>query len=419
MERLYTLYSRYTANTVLTGSAVMFAGSMLVNVGAYLFHVIVGRILGVEKYGELATLLSLFFILNVPAMVIQTVLTKYFASYKAKRSFGEARQLYEKSVVALLAIGILGFIIFLPFISSVSEYLKLSRPDNLLILYGILLTYLLSTVSLSALVGFQMFFATSLMQVITVFVRLALSAAGAFLGVSGALWGNVGSNILGLLLFIIPLRFIFKSPKKSVGFSIRSTINYSIPTLFAMLGMTLLYSQDVVLIKHFFPASVAGIYSSLNLFGKIIFFASSAVAGVVFPIITERKELHLSYQHVVSGALIGVAVISFAIVGVYFVGSKTVVTALFGEAFGKASEYLALFGVFMAFVTISNLLVYICLAANKLAVAGIVMVASILQIIAIYLSHDTLTSVIYVNISISALLSLVLLVYYRYGPQNQ
>src|SRR5476649_2490100 len=84
MEVVKKIIKRLSGNTVFTGSAVMFTGSMFVNFLSYLFHVVIGRILGVERYGELATLLSLFFILNVPSLVIQTVLTKYFASYKAK-----------------------------------------------------------------------------------------------------------------------------------------------------------------------------------------------------------------------------------------------------------------------------------------------------------------------------------------------
>jgi O-antigen/teichoic acid export membrane protein len=417
MYRMHKLVSRFTGSKVLTGSSIMFAGSMIVNFGAYLFHVVIGRILGVEKYGELATLLSLFFILNVPSMVIQTLLTKYFASYKARNAYGEARQLFEKSAFGILFLGIVGFILFLPFIPAVSQYLALSRPDNLIVLYLILLSYLVSTVSISALIGFQMFFASSAVSVIITFLRLAFSAFGATLGVFGALWGSVGSNIIGLILFMFPIRFIFRESKKSIGFSKRNALSYSIPTLFSMLGMTLLYSQDVVLVKHFFPAATAGIYSSLNLFGKIIFFASSAVAAVVFPIITERRELKKTYQNLVYGALIGVFILSFGIVGVYFVGSSFMVTLLFGKSFQVAAGYLAIFGIFMAFITISNLLVYICLATNKLRVGMLVMAASILQIIGIYAFHASLLNVIYVNISISVLLFFSLLGYYRYGKE--
>ena len=60
------------------GGLVVMGGAMAANVSAYLYHLIVGRILGPVAYGELAALLALFFILNVPSSVLQTISVKFF-----------------------------------------------------------------------------------------------------------------------------------------------------------------------------------------------------------------------------------------------------------------------------------------------------------------------------------------------------
>ena len=64
------------------GSLIILVGSMLANVGAYAYHVLVGRLLGPVIYGEFSALLSLFYIINIGSGVVQTILAKFFHSFE-------------------------------------------------------------------------------------------------------------------------------------------------------------------------------------------------------------------------------------------------------------------------------------------------------------------------------------------------
>ena len=92
------------AHPFIKGSAIMFGGTMVTNVLAYLYHLVVGRILGPVGYGELAALLSIFYILNSPSIVIQNILVKFFSQLKAKQDLGQAKRLFLRITRYLLLI---------------------------------------------------------------------------------------------------------------------------------------------------------------------------------------------------------------------------------------------------------------------------------------------------------------------------
>jgi len=103
MKRAFSYLSHYAAHPFVKGSAIMFGGTMIANVLAYLYHLVVGRILGPVGYGELAALISIFYILNSPSIVVQNILVKFFSQLKAKRDYGQAKRLFLR-ITRLLAI---------------------------------------------------------------------------------------------------------------------------------------------------------------------------------------------------------------------------------------------------------------------------------------------------------------------------
>src|SRR3989344_4649113 len=64
-----------------SAGSVIFAGSFIVNVLNYVFTLLMGRLLSVEDFGEVAAILSLFLIVSVPA----TALTMFMSRESASR----------------------------------------------------------------------------------------------------------------------------------------------------------------------------------------------------------------------------------------------------------------------------------------------------------------------------------------------
>ncbi len=415
MKKIQLFFFSLFTNPIARNSFIMMAGNMIANISAYLYHVVVGRILGPDKYGELSALLSLFYILNVPAAVLQTVFTKYFAVYKARKEFGKAKHLLFTSIRITAVIGAVGVGVAVLVSPSVASFLHIEEQYAFILLYINLVTSIFGTLIGGALQGLQLFTGSVIAVNVNMAMRLGLGYWWSSAGVMWALAGSVVATVAGCLIALYPLRFLLKQQRQKVTLSGREIAGYAVPTFLATLGITTIFSVDVVLVKHFFPPSVAGIYSSLSVLGKIVFFATSSIGQVLFPVVAERKELNQSHDKVVYVALLCIAGVSFAICAVYALFPSLVVHVLFGKAFEGATEYLGWFGVFISFFTIANTITTICLAAGKLKVWIFPLAALSLEVLGITLFHDTILSVIWVNTGITLLLCCTLLLYYRYA----
>ncbi len=404
---------KFISHPLLRHSAIVFAGSTGANIAAWLYHLFIGRILGTESYGELAALLSLFYIFNVPSSVLQTVLVKFFSVMKARNDYGQAKSLFILTTKKILIFEAIGLILIFPLSKLVSSFLNISSSINVIWLYLIFATFIISIANGSAMQGFQLFSAFSILTVIGTMLRLVFGIAFAFYGVGWTLISNIFSNIVGYILSFIPLRFLIKQKEEPITINRRDAFGFSIPAFFTTLGTTLLFSQDVLLVKHFFTSHEAGIYASLSVLGKVIFYASASISFVLFPILSERKETGKPHTHLVVIGMSLIGSMCLALTLLYFFFPQYVVLT-FGKGFFGAAPYLGPFAIFISFFSLSSILINTLLALDKVYVWVFAILASFLQIVLINFFHDTIYQVINVNIAISVALFLSLLIYYVY-----
>lgn len=417
MKTVTALIRQILGHSVAKSSLIVLTGSMVANFFAYLYHLIVGRILGPVRYGELAALLALFYLFNVLSLGIQTVLTKYFSNFKAHQDNGKAKGLYVVATKWMLVVELAGFLILTLFLDTLTLFFNISDRMNLIWLYLIFSSYFISVVQLSIYQGFQMFFIQNVLVNVGSILRVATGVAGALFGVGATLIANIFTNITMYLVGFIPLQSILRVKSSPVQLNTRNFVGYSIPAFITTFGLTALYSQDVLLVKHFFPPKEAGIYSSLAVLGKVIFYASSALGFVLFPVVAERKELRRGHKKIVWLALATVAGISLLLTTFYFLFPKLVVDLLFGKAFYEAIPYVGYFGLFITFYSLSSLLFSVNLAAENTRVWLFAAIGAVAQTILIWMYHTTLLNIIFVNLALSAGLFFLLLLYYSYAKE--
>ncbi len=414
MRKFFSYLNSTLTGALVKNSAIVLSGSVLSNAMAYLYHLFVGRILGPVQYGEVAALLSLLYILNVPAQVIQTVLVKYFSELKANGEFAKAKYLFLYANKFLILVCIAGAVVFLPFIGIIKDFLHIQHAIYFVWLYLILAFFFISMAGGSLFQAFQKFTLISVLTNFGMFLRLVLGIISAFFGVGAILFSNVVSNVVGYLVMILSIKSLFKEPVQKFSLDKRRILNYSIPTFIITLSVTALYSQDVLLVRHFFSATDAGIYSSLAVLGKVIFYASSALSFVIFPVVAERKILKQGYHRVLLSGLAGISLISLPLTGVYFIFPRFVVDLLFGPAFYGAEPYLGMFGLFISFFSLSSLLLTVSLASGKTSVWILALGASLGQGALIWIFHDTLSTIVFINLIVTAILFISLLLYSWY-----
>ena len=73
----------FNKNSLEANSTLLFILMMGANVLNYFFQIIVGRMLTVEEYAVVNTLLSIITVFSVPCAAITIVAAKYIAVYRA------------------------------------------------------------------------------------------------------------------------------------------------------------------------------------------------------------------------------------------------------------------------------------------------------------------------------------------------
>ena len=114
--------------------------------------------------------------------------------------------------------------------------------------------------------------------------------------------------------------------------------SFPIAISFALTGAML--AGDLVLVKHFFSAEIAGEYSVASNLGKAAFFISGAVSGIVFAVVIRKLNEGVNELPVILLSVFVAAGAGSVIILLSFLFPVEIITTLFGE------RYIASIGLF-------------------------------------------------------------------------
>jgi len=382
------------SNSLLRDSAIIFAASMISNVLNYAFQLYMGRALGPADYGIFASIVSLLYIVAVPASTISVSITRFVSGFMGKKELGKAKYLFFRGMKKVTIFGAVGFAIIAVLSPYISSYLNIPYISPVVILGLIFFMSVLTPLGNGTLQGLQRFKWLGAVQVTNSFVKLALGIALVSLGfgVSGALFSLVLAGIAGFALATLFLRDILK--KKAQKFDKNSIISYSYPVFMSLLFINIMSNIDVVLVKHYFADVDAGHYAAAALIGKIVLFASGAITGVMFAKAAELKAKGMATRKILYESMLYIFSICFAVVSVYFIAPHFVLSLLFGASYIDAVPLIGLFGLAMGFFALSNALVQYNLALKNTKFIWVLFFAVIIEIAMISLFHDSLLTVV-------------------------
>lgn len=410
----------YLKHPLTVSGLLVFGSTFLGNIFAYLFNTFSFRLLGPADYGTFAAVMAVIGITGIFSQSLSTGVVKFVSEFKGKNEPEKVRVLWQSLSQTFFFVGAIVFLIFLLGRNHLAGFLNLSYPTAL-VWVGLYLWFsFLQTINLGTLTGLQNFNFMAAAGFLGSFLRFALGGLLIFLGgrVNGAVLGVSLAVFLVYLFTLIPLKTFLKRGGHFNWFSWPKFFRFSLPTLFSLWGITSLANTDVVLAKKFFDAESAGIYAFAALVGRVVLFASSSVAMMMFPIVSERAAGGRRYKHLLYGVLLITLVISLSINAVYFLLPRFVVqlfSAFSHAAFG-AAPYILWLGFYYLLYSLCNVLINYYLSLHKTLVASALPVgAALLQIILILNFHRNFLEVIYSSmISATLLLGGFLLYFFFY-----
>lgn len=404
-------------NQLLQGSFVLFIGSALASFGNYLYHLLMGRMLGPIDYGVLASLISLAYLFNIPIGTLNMVVVKYVSQLRGKKELAKINYLYAWLTKKLLLFSVTGCLLLVIASPLMAAFLHFDSVLPLLMMIISSLIAVFANVNTATLQGFLRFGWMSLAGIVQAVLKVGGAVLLVWLGwkVLGAVAAALLAGLTGLILTIFLVKKLLKRKSQKQTVNIREIYRYSLPVLFSNLAFTSLYTTDILLAKHFLAASDAGFYAALAVLGKIIFFAAGPIIMVMFPMISERHANDRKFGKLFNLSFGLVCLVCLGISLIYLLFPKLMISILYGPQYLVVADKLWLFAIFLSLYSFAYLLMNFFLSIKKTKVVVLPVMAALTQAIFIFVFHQDLDQIVLVSIIILFLLFAGLLVYYLFN----
>lgn len=396
-----------------------FLATGVFNLGNYVYHLLMGRILGPEQYGALESVISVFYIVSIPFFPLTLVTIKFVSSYKGQKDRKLLSSFYNYIKGKILLYGAIATLALLILSPLITKFLHLPNVYlSILIALGFFIG-LFAMLIKGTLQGLLNFFALFVSNTIESLTKLLTAVILVFIGL-GALGGFSAAVIALLAGLVVAYLFIKREKFTSVStFKEGDKIfKYSIPVFFTTLGFTSLFTTDVILVRNLFSGVESGYYAALSVLSKIIFFGTAPITMVLFPLVSEKHASGKKYKSLLIISIALTMAIAGVVVLLYYLFPSLMVSLLFGTSYIKIAPLLGAFGVFIAIYSLTFLLANFYLSIHKIKVYILVLCASILQIVLIFLFHSSLLEVINMSILANILLLISLLGYYPFAMRR-
>lgn len=407
---------------LVAGSLVLFTGTGFASLANYLYHLLMGRMLGPSVYGELESVIAVLYLLIILSTTLALVTAKFTADLKGKNNSPGIKYLFSYFTPRLILWGGIISLLLILISPLVGSFLHLKTVIPLVLgslYFFTCLPLAFNRGILQGMLKFKEMAATTICENGLKLIIAVILVWGGF-RLNGAVASLFLSGLIAWAFTVKTLAFLRKVLPQATNLNRQRIFHFAIPALINNLAFTSLYTTDVILVKHFFNSYEAGWYAALAVLGKIIFFAASPITAVMFPLVSNHKSQNKNYRHLLFGSLALVFLICLGAELIYWFFPQLMVRIMFGNDYLPISPLLAWMGAFISFYSLAFLVTNFFLSADKTGVVFLPVIAGLAQVIFIGLFHQTLQQVIIVSTAVSGLLlgSLILFYWHDYSKTS-
>lgn len=388
----------------------MVGGSTVVNGLNYVYHLLMGRILGPVDYGTLASIYSLLYVISIVPISASFAIVKFVSDAKTKNERSGVYTLLNKFVFRL---AIFVSIIILLASPLLANFLHIREIVSVALVAPITFLSLVTLVNQASMQGMLKFFGVVGPNLTNAIGKLIFGLILVYVGFSvpGAVFGIFLALIISYFYSVSLKKDLFNASPRAGSFTIRKFVGYSLPVLVQAFCFTAFFTVDVILVKHFFSPLEAGLYAALSTLGKIVYFAAQPVTAAMFPIVSGRRSRGESYRGVFFISFAITIAISLGIMAVYWLFPDLAIGILYGKDYLAAKSVLVWMGGFMVFYTANYILSSFLLSVDRTRIIYLTVVVAIGQIVGIYLWHSSLLEVVQVSLASQLVLFICLSLY--------
>ena len=318
---------------IVSGSMVLLSGSTLAMVLNLAYNVAIARFLGPGGFGHATVVYTLLTLISAATLSFQIIAAKVVAQQtSAEAKSAVYRALHRASWICGIAVAVL----VVTFRGPLTSYLNLPSPVLVdLLAVGAAFYVPLGTRRgyVQGAFGFRSFAANLVLEgAIRLFGSLLMVMLGT--GVTGVIAANAAA-MAGSWLAIAP-KLAAPAPNPV---RVAAAFREFSQALAFFAGQVVINNCSIVLVKHYFPATEAGIYAAIAMVGRVIFTLCSAVVYSMFPLVAGTTAEERKKVNVLATALLLVAGLGSAMALALRVMPVRVWAMLFGAQFRMAGHY--------------------------------------------------------------------------------
>jgi hypothetical protein len=285
------------------------------------------------------------------------------------------------------------------------EILEIESTAAVAVALASLVTALAVPISFGVLLGYQRFAVVAALYVLPFAVRLALLAVAAAAGyrLGGAVVATAASALATAAVALWLVRAPLMRAARSARPSLTPFLRYLWPVFVGLLGIAVLTTADLLIVRARFAPEEAGEYAAASAFARVAFFLPATILAVLFPLTAARQARGEETEDILGRSLIVTAAFGATLALFYGMTGRGIVHTSFGGEFAEGGELLLLFTTAMTLYALANVLVGFHLSRGETRFAWIVAGMVPVQIVALMLP-TSLEGVIVANIAVGTAL---------------
>ncbi|WP_435413231.1 oligosaccharide flippase family protein [Psychroserpens mesophilus] len=405
-------------NKQLSPEQLFMLSVLAVNGGNYLYNLILGRVLGPEQFADAAVLITFLLVLSFVAMTFQLVTAKFSVVFEKNIFNTFISRIYKNATIVGVGLGIL-IIVF----SNQLQQVFHTSSATMFVIFGIgVPLYFLMSVNRGIYQGQKSFKKLSVTYQAEMLSRLGITLGLLFLfTIQSSVVIAIGILIsfgFGLVPFELKnLRF-----KTSVSLEreqSKQVRNFFIITAFYELTQIIINNSDILLVKHYFESYEAGLYASLALIGRIVYFIAWMFVMLLLPTVVQLKKEGKATAPVLFKYVGYIAVIALTIILACALFPETAITLLFGEQYLAMAPLLWKYALATGVFAISNIFAYYYLSLDRYVPVILSGLFGMLQMGLVIFFHESLEQVVHMQIVAMFMLLLFQMIYFSFDSKSK
>ncbi|MGJ8659692.1 MAG: sugar isomerase [Cellulophaga fucicola] len=395
----------------ITPEQLFMTSVLVVNGGNYLYNLILGRMLGPTAFADAALLITLLLVLSFVGMTFQLVTTKFNILFSGEQWIAFENYMQKYAVIFGFAIGALLF-----FFSQDLQQLFNTQSSTMFKVFAVgIPLYFVMSVKRGKFQGKQDYAGLSVTYQSEMWSRLLITLALLlFVPMNPAFLVAVGI-VLSFVFGLVPVKFkkiSFSASKVLTSENKKKVTTFILLTAGYELTQIIINNSDVLLVKHYFNSLDAGLYASLALIGRVVYFVAWMFVMLLLPAVIEKRKEGKRTAPILFKYVGYISLLSVVIVAACYIFPETIISLMFGDAYLAMSSLLWQYALATSLFAISNIFAYYFLSLDYYVPVILSGVLGLSQIVLIVFFHSSLAMIVQLQIIVMLALLFSQLLYF-------